>query len=66
MLWNIYYDEVTKLQMSHRFSIVGYADDLAIVATANTERNLQIVVVRPGGKKLSIIVVVVVVVVVVY
>lgn len=41
---NIYYYEVKRQHIPQGVSMVGYADDLAIVATANNERMLQIVV----------------------
>lgn len=41
LLWNIYYDEIMRIPMPEGVSIIGYADDLAIVATAATERILR-------------------------
>lgn len=44
LLWNIYYDEVLRLPMPEGVQIIGYADDLAVVATADSERILKIIV----------------------
>lgn len=37
LLWSIYYDEVLRLEMPPNVLLVGYADDLAIVVTADSE-----------------------------
>lgn len=36
-LWNIMYDGLFKISMPHGITLVGFADDVAIVATAKTE-----------------------------
>lgn len=41
ILWNVYYDGVLQLEMPVGVTLVGYADDLAIVATAKTEYALK-------------------------
>jgi hypothetical protein len=33
-LWNLYYDGVLRLQMPEGVQVIGYADDLAVIASA--------------------------------
>jgi hypothetical protein len=40
-LWNVLYDGVLRLQMPEGVTLVGYADDLALVATAKNEEDLM-------------------------
>lgn len=39
-LWNLMYDGVLPLPLPGEVSIVGYADDLALVAVANSEHQV--------------------------
>ncbi|KAL1447310.1 hypothetical protein WDU94_005527 [Cyamophila willieti] len=40
-LWNIFYDGVLRLDMPEGVTLVGYADDLAVMVTAKTEAMLE-------------------------
>lgn len=40
-LWNILYDDLFKIRMPDGITLVGFADDVAIVATAKTETLLM-------------------------
>ena len=41
LLWNVFYDAVFDLELPDGVSLVGYADDLAVVGTAKTGAILQ-------------------------
>lgn len=41
ILWNIFYDGVLQLEVPNGVTLIGYADDLAIVVTAKTESELE-------------------------
>ncbi|KAJ3663067.1 hypothetical protein Zmor_007376 [Zophobas morio] len=41
LLWNIYYDQVLRVDMPEEFTLVEYADDLAIVVCAKTAEKLE-------------------------
>lgn len=41
LLWNIYYDGVLRLPVPRGVTLVGYADDLAVVTTAATREALE-------------------------
>ena len=41
LLWNIYYDEVLDTEMPVGVTLIGYADDLAMVAVAKTGSELE-------------------------
>ena len=36
LLWNVYYDDVFRIQMPGGMTLVGYTDDLGMVAVAKT------------------------------
>lgn len=42
LLWNIFYDELMELEMAENTDIVGFADDIAVVATASKTEQLEI------------------------
>lgn len=42
ILWTIYYDSVLKTPMPDGVDLIGYADDTAIVVTANTANSLTL------------------------
>lgn len=39
-LWNIFYDDVLELWLTGKANMVGYADDLEVVRSANDEHAL--------------------------
>lgn len=41
LLWNIYYDDVLRLRMPDGTTIIGYADDIAVVVCGKTEDSLR-------------------------
>lgn len=41
-LWNIMYDSVLNLDLPEEVRLVGYADDLAVLVLARTERELEV------------------------
>jgi hypothetical protein len=42
ILWNVLYDGVLRLPMEDGVTVIGYADDLALVVTAKTEADLML------------------------
>lgn len=40
-LWNLYYDEVLKIRVPKQVTSVGYANDLSVVITGNTSKELR-------------------------
>lgn len=40
-LWNVFYDEVLKVEVLQRVKMIAYADDLAIVVEDRTEEEIQ-------------------------
>ena len=41
LLWNIMYDGVLRLRLPNRTTIVGFADDIAIVSVGKTVREIE-------------------------
>lgn len=41
-LWNIFYDGILHLQMPEGVTLIGYADDLAVVVVAKSESGIEI------------------------
>ena len=39
LLWNLYYDDVFRIEMSNRVTLIGYADDLAIAKSGTVLRH---------------------------
>lgn len=40
-MWNIFYDHMLRLPLPLEVKLVAFADDLAVVATANTKTELK-------------------------
>lgn len=40
-LWNVLYDDLLKLQMPDGVTLIGFADDIALIAVAKTEQQLM-------------------------
>jgi len=41
LLWNIFYDDLLRLEQPNGMQLVGFADDIAIVGTAHTTNLLE-------------------------
>ena len=41
LLWNIFYDDVLRMEVPTGCMLLGYADDLAAVIVAKTEQDLR-------------------------
>ena len=41
LLWNIMYDGVLRLQLPNKSTIVGFADDIAIVSVTKTVKEIE-------------------------
>lgn len=42
ILWNVLYDDILRQKMPEGVTLIGYADDLALVVTAHTEAELML------------------------
>lgn len=42
MFWNIYYDDVLRMDIQAGVHLVGYADDLNILVTARDRNELEL------------------------
>ena len=41
LLWNVYYHDVFRVEMPDGVNLIGYADDLALVAVGRTDLELR-------------------------
>ncbi|KAJ3639073.1 hypothetical protein Zmor_004372 [Zophobas morio] len=41
LLWNIFYDEVLRMEVPDGVKLIGYADDLAVIAIGKNEEDLR-------------------------
>lgn len=42
ILWNVLYNDVLKIELQGRAKTIAFADDLALLVTADSKRNLEI------------------------
>lgn len=45
-LWNVYYDDILRIEDDPDITMVGYADDLAVSITGNDENDIKVKIVK--------------------